>query len=107
MSRAFLSTRRLSQFQCDPARPDAIHARRVSPTRYAGTLAPSQTRAARSAARRSGGVVMTTYAAARPAAKSTTFAAVCAASRVISAAAQLRRDEEPRECSVDSLACDE
>jgi len=50
--------------------------------RYAGTVAPSQTRNAWNARRRSGGVVKTTYAAATPADAIATLATVRACSRV-------------------------
>ena len=74
-------TRALSQLQ-PPAcaeraeASDAAHASRVWVARYMGMLAPSQSRAPRSARRRSDGVVQMTYAAAIPAVASTTFATV-------------------------------
>jgi hypothetical protein len=65
----------------------------VVSTRNAGTLVPSQSRAACIARRRSGGVVSTTYAAATPADAITTLATVRAFSCVTTA--QLRRVPPP------------
>src|SRR6478672_7969861 len=97
ISRAFRPIRRRfgTAQLCQAARPDSTHARPASRSRYAGMLAPSQSRVAPIASRRRDGVVMITYAAATPADTRTALATVRAigsrtASAPVGAATRVR-----------------